>query len=274
VDCLGNAMLGRKRTGNKDAARTLKKRKWKDELSDDGSESDMGHITKADIDAWRETIQEEERQEQVEREKREREEREARKRKKDAEEAEQRRKEEEERQLLKESEDARKAAEEAEVERQRLEAEVAPPGPLPPDCPDVFPPGMRGDKMHLYKTMFCKRWEQGTCQFGAACHFAHGERELRGRPPKGSPPGTMSVPLPPELSKPVLGQLRVGDGRTLLQAASTVPPPPPPPPSLPFPLPCPLPFPFPFPFAFPPPQSQNWECGFSVSSGFQCSCYR
>jgi len=137
------------------------------------------------------------------------------------------------RQLLKESEDARKAAEEAEVERQRLEAEVAPPGPLPPDCPDVFPPGMRGDKMHLYKTMFCKRWEQGTCQFGAACHFAHGERELRGRPPKGSPPGTMSVPLPPELSKPVLGQLRVGDGRTLLQAASTVPPPPPPPPPLP-----------------------------------------
>ena len=56
---------------------------------------------------------------------------------------------------------------------------------------------------------FCKRWEQGNCNFGpgpgrpraprrlrqsfpslqgSACHFAHGERELRGRMPSQSDP--------------------------------------------------------------------------------------
>lgn len=34
-----------------------------------------------------------------------------------------------------------------------------------------------------YKTELCKNWESGHCRFGAACTFAHGEFELRQKPP-------------------------------------------------------------------------------------------
>merc|ERR1712136_265550 len=113
----------------------------------------------------------------------------------------------------------RKAEEEA--ERRRKEepvgmSAIAPPGALPPDFPSLLPPGLRMDKAHLYKTTYCKRWESATCQFGAACYFAHGERELRGRPPRGSPPGTMSVPL--------AGQIKPPPGEALLAGpVSSVP---------------------------------------------------
>jgi len=224
-------MLGRKPQGDRrlapsaapgrprEATAPSKKRKWQEELSEEESGSE-GKITKADMDAWRKTIAEEERQEQLEREKQEQEERERERRKREREEAEQRRREREEAEALREAEEARKMAEEAETERRRQEEALAPPGPLPPDRPGSLPPGMRAEKMHLYKTTYCKRWEQGNCQFGAACHFAHGERELRGRPPKGSPPGTMSVPLPDELPKPPVPR-----------GLPVVPPPVPPPPA-------------------------------------------
>lgn len=208
-------MLGRKPTGDKRPAKSSapvqprsskessKKRKWQEELTDEESDAE-GKITKDDMDAWRRTIAEEERQEQLEREKQETQEREIARRRREAEEVEQKKKDEEEAVAMRDAEEARRAAEEAEIERRRQEAETAfvPAGPLPFDLPGAMPAGVRQGKEHLYKTMYCKRWEQGNCQFGAACHFAHGERELRGRPPKGSPPGTMSVPLPDEIPKP------------------------------------------------------------------------
>ena len=61
------------------------------------------------------------------------------------------------------------------------------------------------------RTSFCKRWEQGNCNFGSACHFAHGERELRGRAPVVaasvlSPGGganvAVNVPTPPPAVPP------------------------------------------------------------------------
>mmetsp|Transcript_106405 Transcript_106405/g.343273 ORF Transcript_106405/g.343273 Transcript_106405/m.343273 type:complete len:323 (-) Transcript_106405:51-1019(-) len=226
-------MLGRKPRNDRSLASTApgktrdskgpsKKRKWQEELSEDDSGSE-GKITKADMDAWRATIAQEERQEQLEREKKDREERERARKQKELDEAKQRQREREEAEAQREAEEARKVVEEAESERRRQEEALAPPGPLPPDRPGSLPPGMRAEKMHLYKTTYCKRWEQGNCQFGAACHFAHGERELRGRPPKGSPPGTMSVALPEELQRPLPS--RAG--------AVVVPPPVPPPPVLP-----------------------------------------
>lgn len=182
-----------------------KKRKWQEEHSDDSNDSE-GKITKADLDAWKRTIEEEEKQEQLEREKEERVAKETERRRREAAEVELRRKEEEEARALKDAEEARRSAEEAEAERRRLEAATSfiGAGPLPLDVPTVLPAGVRPGKEHLYKTTYCKRWEQGNCQFGAACHFAHGERELRGRPPKGSAPGTMSVALPECPAKPSL----------------------------------------------------------------------
>lgn len=221
---------GRRLTGTstarvgKDVGGLSKKRKWQEELSGDeedcGDDEGCSNITKAEMEAWRKTIAEEERQEQLEHERWERREREEEQKKREKEEKEARqRKERENAESEHHAEEAKKAAEE-EAERRKRD-NVAPPGPLPPDLPGSMPPGMRHEKMYLYKTSFCKRWEQGCCQFGAACHFAHGERELRGRPPKGSPAGTMSVQLPQELPKPAL----VGRPPTL------APPPPTPPPA-------------------------------------------
>lgn len=186
-----------------------KKRKWQEEQSED-SDSD-GKITKADLDAWKKTVEEEEKQEQLEREKEEREAKELARRRREVAEAEQLRKQEEEAQAHKDAEEARKCAEEVEAERRRQEAATSfiGAGPLPLDVPSVLPAGVRPGKEHLYKTMYCKRWEQGNCQFGAACHFAHGERELRGRPPKGSAPGTMSVSLPESANKLAVGRVGV-----------------------------------------------------------------
>lgn len=183
------------------ATGNARKRKWQEELSEEEGGGEE-KITKADIEAWRKTIAEEEKEEQMEREKQAKEELERERQRKLKEEAAQRKREREEAQALREAEEARKHAEDAENERRRQEDQtLAPPGPLPPDRPGALPPGMRAEKMHLYKTTYCKRWEQGQCQFGAACHFAHGERDLRGRPPKGSPPGTMSTPLPEDVPR-------------------------------------------------------------------------
>ena len=61
------------------------------------------------------------------------------------------------------------------------------------------------------RTSFCKRWEQGNCNFGSACHFAHGERELRGRAlvvaasvlsPGGGANVAVNVPTPPPAVPP------------------------------------------------------------------------
>merc|ERR1712039_370208 len=96
----------------------------------------------------------------------------------------------------KEAEEARKAEVEAQTNRRQEESAVAPPGALPPDEVTAIPPGVKPDKLHLYKTSTCKRWDQGNCHFGSACHFAHGERELRKPPPKGTdPPGVLSPPV-------------------------------------------------------------------------------
>mmetsp|Transcript_51830 Transcript_51830/g.143539 ORF Transcript_51830/g.143539 Transcript_51830/m.143539 type:complete len:293 (+) Transcript_51830:135-1013(+) len=239
-------MLGRKpakelraAAAPRDSARgaAAKKRKWQEDSEDSGSE---GGITKADLEAWRKTIAEEERQEQLERERQESEARERAEAERERKEAEQRRKEEEEARALREAEEARKAAEAAEAERQRQEAATSfvGAGPLPMDSPAVVSAGVRPGKEHLYKTSYCKRWEQGNCQFGAACHFAHGERELRGRPPKGSAPGTLSVALPEALPKaaPMPLPIRVagvpGQPVELPPPAALLqclPPPPPPP---------------------------------------------
>lgn len=183
-----------------------KKRKWQEEQQSDDSDNE-GKITKADLDAWKKTIEEEEKEEEIKREKEERLAEQAEKRRRQADEVEQRRKQEEEAHALKDAEEARKSAEDAEVERRRQEAATSfiGAGPLPMDVPSVLPAGVRPGKEHLYKTMYCKRWEQGNCQFGGACHFAHGERELRGRPPKGSMAGTLSVALPE--GKPMLGKV-------------------------------------------------------------------
>lgn len=213
--------------GNKAAAR---KRKWQEEHSDD-SDSE-GKITKADLEAWRRTVAEEEKQEQFERDKQERAAKEAERRRRAAAEAEQRLKDEEEAKAHRDAEEARKFAEEAEAERRRQEAATSfiGAGPLPLDVPSVLPAGVRPGKEHLYKTMYCKRWEQGNCQFGAACHFAHGERELRGRPPKGSAPGTMSVALPESANKPapgrVTGVIVLPPGQQVCACLQGLPPPP------------------------------------------------
>eukprot|EP00928_Gymnodinium_smaydae_P014926 TRINITY_DN15477_c0_g5_i1.p1 TRINITY_DN15477_c0_g5~~TRINITY_DN15477_c0_g5_i1.p1 ORF type:complete len:378 (-),score=100.52 TRINITY_DN15477_c0_g5_i1:96-1229(-) len=193
------------------AASKAKKRKW--EESDD--EESQEKITKDDIEQWKATMQEEELEEQRERDRREKEAREADLRKKASEEEQRRRREEEEAEALRENEALRKATETAEAERRRLEEDLAPAAVV--DVVSVMPSGIAPGKEHLYKTSYCKRWEQGNCNFGSSCHFAHGERELRGKPPKGSPPGTLSVALPPDVPRP-------HSGRTLEPPAVVVPP--------------------------------------------------
>eukprot|EP01065_Artemidia_motanka_P017238 TRINITY_DN2075_c4_g1_i3.p1 TRINITY_DN2075_c4_g1~~TRINITY_DN2075_c4_g1_i3.p1 ORF type:complete len:287 (+),score=36.97 TRINITY_DN2075_c4_g1_i3:160-1020(+) len=46
--------------------------------------------------------------------------------------------------------------------------------------------GARGAESEKYKTQICSYFRQGTCEFGPACTFAHGEHELR----------TATVPYP------------------------------------------------------------------------------
>jgi len=168
-------MLGR-RTVKQDGKPQAKKRKWQEESDDDETEA---NITKADMEAWKATLREEEKEERRERERQEREERELDRKTKEVEQEKQKQQQEEEERLSKEAAEARKLAEEQETELRRLEA-IAPPGALPPDVGAILPPGINPSKAHLYKTSYCKRWEQGNCNFGAACHFAHGDRDLRG----------------------------------------------------------------------------------------------
>ena len=203
-------MLGRKAGGREVNARGPKKRKWQE--SDDGSSQEA--VTHEDMEAWRQTMREEEKQEQLEQQRHEAQ--------KAAEEAEAEQLREEERKAEEEAERRRKeepVGVSVEVSLSSARAgmsAIAPPGALPPDFPSLLPPGLWMDKAHLYKTTYCKRWESATCQFGAACYFAHGERELRGRPPRGSPPGTMSVPL--------AGQIKPPPGEALLAGpVSSVP---------------------------------------------------
>jgi len=225
-----DAMLGRKPRGEQRrppvAAATTpakssrerpqtKKRKWQEDNSDE-SDSEA-KITKEDLDAFKKTLEEEEKEEARQRQKEELKAKEVEKEQREQQEAERQRKTEEEAQAVREAEEARKQAEEAEAERRRFEANsFVGAGPLPMDNPSILPAGVRPGKEHLYKTSYCKRWEQGTCNFGAACHFAHGERELRGRPPKGSSSGSLSVPFPEVVVKP-------------LSTRALVPPTPPPP---------------------------------------------
>lgn len=224
-----DAMLGRKPRGEQKrpavAATTTapkssregpqtKKRKWQEDPSDD-SESEA-KITKEDLDAFKKTLEEEEKEEARQREKEERKAKEDEKKQREEREAERLRRTEEEAQASREAEEARKLAEEAAAERRRFEANsFVGAGPLPLDNPSILPAGVRPGKEHLYKTSYCKRWEQGNCNFGTACHFAHGERELRGRPPKGSVSGSLSVPIPEAVVKP-------------LSSRALVPPTPPP----------------------------------------------
>lgn len=41
----------------------------------------------------------------------------------------------------------------------------------------------------FYKVSLCKHFAQGDCPFGDACHFAHGEQELKKFPRGGGPGG-------------------------------------------------------------------------------------
>eukprot|EP00927_Polykrikos_kofoidii_P067349 TRINITY_DN62851_c0_g1_i1.p1 TRINITY_DN62851_c0_g1~~TRINITY_DN62851_c0_g1_i1.p1 ORF type:complete len:343 (+),score=87.30 TRINITY_DN62851_c0_g1_i1:96-1124(+) len=174
-----------------------KKRKWQESEDEESDEK----ITIDDMEEWKASMREEEMQERMEMDRREREEREAARNRQAAEKQEQQRKEEENAQAVKEVEEARRVAEEAEADRRRQEDSQS-GFAMSLDCPTVLPAGIAPGKEHLYKTSYCKRWEQGNCNFGTACHFAHGERELRGKPPKGSRPGTLSVALPLDVPRP------------------------------------------------------------------------
>lgn len=195
-------MLGKRapRDGKPAAA---KKRKWQEELASDSEEE--AKITKADFEEWSAKMKDEEKRERLEKERQEKEERDRERKRIEAEEAKRKQEEEEESRAQKEASEARKLAEDRENAMRKQEA-LAPPGALPPDVGGIVPPGMNPTKMHLYKTTYCKRWEQGNCNFGAACHFAHGDRDLRG-----------NRPLKP-LGASVAGA----------SAASVLPPPPPP----------------------------------------------
>ncbi|CAE7267817.1 uhpC, partial [Symbiodinium pilosum] len=194
VGCVQNGCM------RKNAA-SSKKRKWQEELSEE-SDGEGEQITVEELEKWKETLAEEEKREQMEKEEQERRAREEERRRRAAEEEERRKREQEEAEARKEAEEARKAAEEAEQERRRQEEDLIPPGAHPPDVLGLMPPGLKPDKAHLYKTSFCKRWEQGNCNFGSACHFAHGERELRGRlPSQAGMPGPLAGVAPrPALS--------------------------------------------------------------------------
>jgi len=56
--------------------------------------------------------------------------------------------------------------------------------------PLMFPAPIRTyesepDFIRKYKTELCRNWASGHCEFGPACTFAHGLRELREKPESG-----------------------------------------------------------------------------------------
>lgn len=192
-------MLGRRRPREGVGGRSRqkeKKRKWQESDDDDAKSEEP--VTAAEMEEWRKRNADEERKEQLERERQERENEESRRREAERVERQRKAREAEERAAQLEIEEAQKAA----AKEREAQPSVSPPRGLSPQPPlglDILdsglPPGVHPGKEHLYKTSYCKRWEQGNCNFGSACHFAHGERELRGKPPKGSPAGTLSVQL-------------------------------------------------------------------------------
>lgn len=220
-------MLGRRptaasssntRTSSSTAKNGAKKRKWQESDDEDQDEK----ITKADMEKFKATMREEERQEQLARERHERREKEEAKRRQRAEEEEEKKKREEEAKVLAEAEEAKKKVE---AERKRLENAVggfASGSALPMDDSSVMPAGVHPGKEHLYKTSYCKRWELGSCNFGSACHFAHGQRELRRKAPSGSPQGTLSMPLPQDAVRPQPNMLAANAAATQAQIEAAI----------------------------------------------------
>ena len=46
-----------------------------------------------------------------------------------------------------------------------------------------FPPRRPAkESKQKYKTELCRNWDQGFCEFGDRCAFAHGTQELRAKP--------------------------------------------------------------------------------------------
>lgn len=58
----------------------------------------------------------------------------------------------------------------------------------------------RGPPDRYFRTQICQRWREGTCRYGAACTFAHGEEALRAPRPR--------PPLPPPAEAAAAGSDR------------------------------------------------------------------
>ena len=62
----------------------------------------------------------------------------------------------------------------------RCSGHLLPPPPPPPPPPAPFaPPGPRREVVEKHKTRLCRFHEQGRCNKGSACTFAHSEADLR-----------------------------------------------------------------------------------------------
>ena len=62
----------------------------------------------------------------------------------------------------------------------RCSGHLLPPPPPPPPPPAPFgPPGPRREVVEKYKTRLCRFHEQGRCNKGSACTFAHSQADLR-----------------------------------------------------------------------------------------------
>ena len=48
---------------------------------------------------------------------------------------------------------------------------------VPPNEP--IPKSSTISKMQKFKTSICRNFQNGNCQMGEACHFAHGDEDLR-----------------------------------------------------------------------------------------------
>jgi hypothetical protein len=65
---------------------------------------------------------------------------------------------------------------------------------------DNHEPSATRDHVRCFKTELCSHFSTGTCRFGAACTFAHGQEELRARP-RSSRWKTSLCWFPPERCK-------------------------------------------------------------------------
>eukprot|EP00930_Biecheleria_cincta_P088414 TRINITY_DN77645_c0_g1_i1.p1 TRINITY_DN77645_c0_g1~~TRINITY_DN77645_c0_g1_i1.p1 ORF type:complete len:323 (+),score=63.22 TRINITY_DN77645_c0_g1_i1:80-1048(+) len=134
-------------SGRNSSSAANKKRKWQESESDDGEREG---VTTAELDAWKQTFAEEEKQEKREREKEERRRAKSEKRRREKEEK------EEQQRLEKEAQAVKATEEEAEAERRRQEEFNRKPG-INGGNPNGLP---------------CKHWEQGKCNV-AICNFSH-----------------------------------------------------------------------------------------------------